>query len=382
MKLNLIFSTDIIKKRISKVEKKIGKKRHPCSSIYKKKKSKCLNLDASFFKTYQLKHYKGISIPKTGSSFIDRRPLLIPFPEDRIALSLILDKLKEKLDSELRKYSVLGFGMQKNEIKKTIKEISENIDNGYNYILVLDFKNFFCSIDRNLLLQKLSPFFDKTNKSDCMIFSLIKKSINNPIKIEDKYNVIKNFKKNKKYSLHNEGVPQGLPISSILATFFATEIDFVIPENCLSYRYIDDMVVLAKNKEDAMHAYKEIKKKSKKIKLSLHPLNVNNSKTQMINLLSEGGGFMFLGFEIKKDGIKAPIKAKKNFIMKFKKIKDINSAKKNFPQTFITEVEKRFNLSSQGWIAYYANLDIENVEDLKLFLIEKRKEMKRLFLES
>ena len=116
-----------------------------------------------------------------------------------------------------------------------------------------------------------------------------------------------------------KGVPIGNMSSQFIAILYLNELDHFIKEKLKAkyyIRYMDDGIILHKDKEYLKYCLKEIKKIINKYKLNL------NSKTQIINI---NQGFEFLGFKYYVKNNKIIMKVKNQTKKRFKrKIKKLN----------------------------------------------------------
>ena len=139
-----------------------------------------------------------------------------------------------------------------------------------------DIKNFFCSIDHNILFKLIQK-----HVKNPQILWLSKTIINfdcaqNPVK-KGQLSLFSQVPPHK--SLFNAPTGRGLPIGNLTSQFFANlylnELDQFVKNvlNCRYYiRYVDDFIILDENKERLLEIKKEIEKfLQQKLSLELHP---------------------------------------------------------------------------------------------------------------
>lgn len=157
----------------------------------------------------------------------------------------------------------------------------------YFYILKCDIKKYFYNIDHEILYDKLKiTIYDKD------ILELLKSIIDST----DCEYVNETIKKlNKDVPIYNKG--KGLPIgnmsSQLFAIFYLNELDHFIKEKLrIKYyiRYMDDFILIHKDKEYLKYCKLEIERFLKQEKLEL------NKKT---NIHKINNGFVFLGYKYK-----------------------------------------------------------------------------------
>ncbi len=172
-------------------------------------------------------------------------------------------------------------------IQRFLKSASENYKND-SYILKLDIKWFFMSIDKSILHKKLVEFInekydDNLDDRDNILYLVEKVVFNNPVK-----NCIIKWNKNdwqwlpKSKSLFFAWENKGLPIwnltSQVFANFYLDFLDKFVKQNlkikCYG-RYVDDFVLIHNDKKYLTFCKKEIEKYLKQeLKLTIHPYKV------------------------------------------------------------------------------------------------------------
>ena len=217
---------------------------------------------------------------------------------------------------------------------KLLKRYLNKLKDKEFYVLKFDISKYFFNIDhdivKNIIRTKIKDK-DVLNIVDKIIdstdSSYINKDINtlrnNYIKSLENYNnansinKITELKKLPTYE-KGKGVPIGNMSSQFLAILYLNELDHFIKEKLkIKYyiRYMDDGILLHKDKEYLKYCLKEIKRIIYKYKLKL------NSKTQITNIKQ---GFDFLGFKyyIKNNKVIMKVKnqTKKRFNRKMKKL--------------------------------------------------------------
>lgn len=180
------------------------------------------------------------------------------------------------------------------------------------------------------------------------------------------YNILQRKIKDKKLLwltreiLYSNGIEKGLPIgnytSQCFANIYLNELD-QYAKNTLKlkyyFRYMDDIIVMIKNKKEAIEKLKQIRRfLETKLELEL------NSKTQ---IFKGSQGVNFCGYKINEYRLKIRTKGKKKLKNKVKKLKY---------QIKIKQIDtKEAHKFLTGHLGY---IDIANVNNLKgkLFYIE------------
>lgn len=217
--------------------------------------------------TYKFTSYKEKLIFK-GRNKIPRL-ISIPTIRDKITLGILKNIINSRFSQDLNRELV----------KVTISDIKTVIkSNEYDYYIKLDIENFYGSLNHDLLLKRVRR---KIRKKE--ILNLIESAIKTPtVNLHEQNN---NKKSNK------IGVPQGLPISNVLASIYLNNFDINFKESITYryYRYVDDILILCK-KADAQIIKNNLIEKIKTYKLSF-----NQDKTAIGDIVD---GFSFLGYKM------------------------------------------------------------------------------------
>lgn len=204
----------------------------------------------------------------------NEKPRLISIPtiRDRLVLNVVKDVLyKYYPDAVSRSLP--------NSYLRTIK-IALKVDKNL-YFLKVDIKNYFDSIVHKKIFSKLEKVDNVTNQ-------LVSDAIKNQT-------VPRNYKRNSKRSyFRRKGIPQGTPISNIIAQIYLMDFDHFFKDNdYISYlRYVDDILILfrATNKFVIWWYMKIIA-----LRLLILGLRINQSKSQKGYMRN---GIEYLGYKI------------------------------------------------------------------------------------
>lgn len=232
---------------------------------------------------YNPNKYTGFIVRKSNGK---PRTILAPSVRDRIVFTAILNKIKPNFGF-LNKHNILGSGT--NERLKNPKRIFNDIlekSKGYDYVLKVDIKNFFPSIEKDRLYDELSPVID-----DSKMINLIKICYSTEIYFTNKY-----YKPSFLNPLSNIGIPQGCAFSPLMANFYFYNIDAWLKQTgYLSYRYLDDLLVYCRNHAHAERAFKKIKIMAEEKGLEVHALNSKSTKSYIKRM---NYPYDYLGIEI------------------------------------------------------------------------------------
>ena len=164
-----------------------------------------------------------VEIPKGGGK---NRPLGIPTVVDRViqqAISQILSPVYE------RQFSDNSFGFRPHRsCHKALKRAQEYITQGYKYCVCLDLEGFFDTVNHAMLIRILSRTI-----RDGRVISLIHKYLTSGVMVR------------RSYEESVEGVPQGGPLSPLLANIMLNELDKELARRGHKFvRYADDCMIL------------------------------------------------------------------------------------------------------------------------------------------
>jgi hypothetical protein len=209
------------------------------------------------------------------------REISIPTVRDRISLRAMCDFLQKRFSQSVT------FELPQSVIKKIKVGLETGAYDGY---VKLDVANFYPSVEHALLEKQLDKRLRMHPDIKSVIFSAIRAPTVTSSKKDDKPSEI--------------GVPQGLAISNILAAIYLQDLDkflYNIP-NTLSFRYVDDVLILC-NYEDAIKLAELVIAKYADNNLDIHcPIEMPH-KSKIAEITD---GFDYLGYQF--DNCKISVK--------------------------------------------------------------------------
>jgi len=217
--------------------------------------------------TYRPSPLLGFVAPKDGSRL---RPLAIPTVRDRMAQRAACDLLSPAIETLLEDCSYAyrkGFSRA-----GAARAIERAYDEGFRYVLDADINSFFDAVEWMRLFAKLEALFPFEP-----LVRLIEEWIRVPVMFEGR-------------RIERErGLPQGIPVSPLLANLFLDEFDEeLLGRDYRLVRFADDFIVLCKDVEAAHQAREDARKALARIGLKL-----NEEKTAV---RSFDEGFSYLGY--------------------------------------------------------------------------------------
>ncbi len=268
-----------------------------------------------------------VEIPKTNGK---KRLLGIPTVRDRIVQQAMVQVLTPVFELTFSDYS---FGYRpKRSAEDAVRLAQAYMSEGYDYVVDLDLSKFFDTVDHDILMGLVDKDMEDKDIRR-LIFVFLKAGVMIGGKREET----------------KLGVPQGGPLSPMLANVYLTPFDREIEKRWLRFvRYADDVQLFTKSD----YAARRVMKHTTKYLEGKLKLKVNVEKTEARNVIGSCFlGFTFITRSSRKYG-RGMCKPRDEKIQKLKaRIKEIT--KRNRGVT-IYQVIKEVNETVLGWLGYYA----------------------------
>lgn len=218
-----------------------------------------------------------------------QRPLGIPTIRDRVVQTAVVLILEPIFEADFMDCSY-GFRPGRSA-HDALGEIREHLKQGLTSVLDADLKGYFDSIPQDKLMKCL-----RMRIVDRQVLRLIRMWLESPVEEDDGHG-------GKKVSRNKQGTPQGGVISPLLANIYLHWFEKVFYAvdgpgtwaNARVVRYADDFVVLARYQGSRLINFIE-----EKIEAWLG-LELNRTKTKIVNLREPGASMDFLGYTFRYD---------------------------------------------------------------------------------
>ncbi|MCF6094409.1 group II intron reverse transcriptase/maturase [Microaerobacter geothermalis] len=269
------------------------------------------------------------------------RPLGIPIIRDRVVQMATKIVMEPIFEADFKDCSY-GF-RPKRSAHDAIRHIRRAVKKGVYWVVDIDITGYFDNIPHEKLMTLVEQRI-----SDRRVLKLIRKWLK------------AGFMKDHEFHETEIGSPQGGVISPLLANIYLNYLDTIwekkFRELGTLVRYADDLVILCKTKEDAIKAIDVLKAVFGKLELQM-----NASKSKLVNLWGDKDGFDFLGMHHRK--IPKMMKGKEVHILRSfpskkamgkmrKTVKEVTEPRKRLYWTMNQMVEE-LNPKIQGWKNYY-----------------------------
>lgn len=280
-----------------------------------------------YFTSYaQLLFLKGANKPP--------REICIPTVRDKLVLKSLFKVLLD----------VYGDTCKTPQPQLTVDEVHSEIASGnYTDFLKYDIHACFSSIDHVFLLKYFKARIRKSQVLDLLERAITTPSVPFGTKAGE--------------SKRRKGVPEGLPISGLLANLYLSQVDKAVRrvEGIRYHRYVDDIIVLG-GEANLSRADKMISKAVTRLNLEL-----NDDKTQSGKLAEEP--FDFLGYRFFGPTLAVGSKAKRRIEQRLEaQIRqydgsELSKWRLNLRITGCRWTDDGINFMRYGWLYYYSRTE-------------------------
>jgi RNA-directed DNA polymerase len=267
-------------------------------------------------KSWHPKPLRRVWIPKPDGT---KRGLAVPCVEDRVVHAAVAEVLYAVFEDEFGPdcYAYVKGRNALDAVDRVYREASA----GKRWMVETDIRKFFDTIPRRRLLDKLA-----VRIADGSFLRLVSAIVRSGVLGED-------------IEDGAAGVPQGSPLSPLLANIYLAEFDRRVGRRHVLARYADDLVVLCATEDEAIWAYEEVEAALKDEGLSMKP-----EKTRVTRF---DHGVDFLGYHLSSRGLEPSERSVKRYQ---EKVRTLTMRYETRP---LEEIVQRIMPVVRGWTNYF-----------------------------
>lgn len=256
------------------------------------------------------------------------RPLGIPTVVDRFIQQAIAQVVSTQWEPHFHRHSY-GFRPQRSA-HQAVREVQANIRTGHGWVVDMDLQAFFDRVNHDRLMARL-----KSRCPDADLLRLVNRYLKAGVSVEGRIEATL------------LGVPQGGPLSPVLANVVLDELDWELDRRGHRFaRYADDCNILVKSKRAGKRVMASV---TRYVSDTLR-LTVNQLKSAVDRPMNR----KFLGFTVSRTGAKLKVADKA-----IEKLKDrVRELTRRTRGTSIGALVAELRQTLLGWKAYFGIAEV------------------------